>query len=172
MLHEISLCPESLGRCPKDVLGTLVHEMAHLEREVTGKPSRGGYHDKKWAEMMLAVGLTPRSIDNPGKMTGQKVTHDIDEGGAYDLAYQALPAELLLPFKHVPHMGKAKSKTKDKVKYTCPDCDSKMWGKPDQNLICGDCFVKYQTEETEGDEPERFVVYPEGDTKDEEEEQD
>ncbi len=40
--HEISLNPHTLGRSPKEVLATLVHEMCHLWQESFGKPSRSG----------------------------------------------------------------------------------------------------------------------------------
>jgi predicted SprT family Zn-dependent metalloprotease len=140
-MHEIALNPESLSRSPQRVLSTLVHEMCHLQRQVTGKPPRASYHDKQWAEMMLAVGLTPRNSKNPDKMTGQNCSHDIDKGGRYQRAFQALPADLLLPFTHVPviEVPKAASKSGVKEKYTCPQCETNVWGKPGTNVLCGDC---------------------------------
>jgi len=31
------------------------------------------------------------------------------------------------------------SSPKTKVKYTCPGCKAKTWGKPNLHIICGDC---------------------------------
>jgi predicted SprT family Zn-dependent metalloprotease len=141
-MHEISLNPESLSRSPQRVLSTLVHEMCHLQRQVTGKaPGRNNYHDKAWAEMMLAVGLTPYNTKDPDKMTGQNCSHHIDKGGDYQRAFKAMPADLLLPFTHVPVIEKEKaaSKSGQKVKYTCPQCEANVWGKPEVNVLCGDC---------------------------------
>ena len=33
---------------------------------------------------------------------------------------------------------------KNKKKYSCPGCKSNVWGKPQLNLVCGDCLKKYQ----------------------------
>src|SRR5262245_13930890 len=52
--HEISLNPDLLFRPIKDVMSTLVHEMAHLWQEELGQPSRGGYHNTEWANKMEA----------------------------------------------------------------------------------------------------------------------
>jgi len=82
---EIALNPETLyGRTPQEQFSTLVHEMAHLWQHHFGSPGRGRYHNKEWAEKMLAIGLTPSDTGLPGgKMTGQKVSHFITPGGAF-----------------------------------------------------------------------------------------
>ncbi|UUS62508.1 MULTISPECIES: SprT-like domain-containing protein [unclassified Acinetobacter] len=36
---------------------------------------------------------------------------------------------------------------KNKRKYTCRGCKSNVWGKPNLNLICGDCLRKYELNE-------------------------
>lgn len=69
-----------------DILATLVHEMTHLQEAIAGTAGKNGYHNKVWAQLMLAVGLTPISYDQPGKMTGYKVGHSIDIGGAFEVA--------------------------------------------------------------------------------------
>ena len=57
---------------------TLVHEMCHLWQEDFGKPSRGGYHNRQWADKMIQVGLMPTDTGEPGgQLTGQRVTHYI-----------------------------------------------------------------------------------------------
>jgi predicted SprT family Zn-dependent metalloprotease len=147
-MHEISLNPDHMSRGHKDGAGTLVHEMCHLERQITGKKPALPYHDKQWAEMMLKVGLTPYSIDKPGKMVGNKVTHNIDAGGRFEKAFDAMPKEFLLPFSHVslPDKNKA-SKTASKTKYTCPECETNAWAKPETNLMCGDCECKMKAKD-------------------------
>lgn len=145
-LHEIALNPSTMGgRTDRDVLSTLVHEMCHLERQIAErKQPKGGYHDTLWAVMMRNVGLQPKSLDNPGKETGNKVTHEIVEGGPFDLACaELLAAGLTLPYVErqfsEAQATRAKAKTKSKTKYTCPSCDANAWAKPGANLVCGDC---------------------------------
>ena len=134
--HEIALNPNTMDRDIRAVLGTLVHEMTHLEQQEYGKPSKGGHHNQAWAELMLRVGLTP---DNgKGGMTGRKVTHMIDEGGPFDVAFQDLmPFDI--PYFTQPRDKAEKKKDKSKVKHTCPSCDAKAWAKMGSRLICGDC---------------------------------
>jgi predicted SprT family Zn-dependent metalloprotease len=137
--HEIALNPDSFDRTDREILSTLVHEMCHLWQQTHGKPSRSAYHNKQWATEMLRVGLQPVSVDNPGKMTGQKVTHEIVDGGPYARAYADF-----MQFGYSIHWRSRATDTatqsaKTKIKYTCHNCEANAWGKPDLRLICGDC---------------------------------
>ena len=163
--HEISLNPTSFVRTPKLYLSTLVHEMVHLWQEHNGIAPRRAYHDKKWAEKMKQVGLIPSDTGRPGgKETGASMTHYIEEGGAYDKAFNKMPDRLSLPFttqegigietayptsgsdtdqgqatKAVPTSAKGKSKNQYKSKYSCPGCGINVWGKAGLNINCNDC---------------------------------
>jgi predicted SprT family Zn-dependent metalloprotease len=145
-LHEISLNPELLERPPRETLATLVHEMAHHWQHTHGKVSRAGYHNTEWAEKMRTLGLEPVSLDGKNG-TGQRVTHTIIEGGAYARAFAAIPAELLFPWQCSPESKKERKEKKkaDKVKYTCPQCETNVWGKAGLvNLGCTDCGVAFE----------------------------
>ena len=144
------------------ILSILVHEMAHLWQQHYGKPSRNGYHNGEWVTKMLALGLRPISHDNPGKMTGQKVSHKIVAGGAYDAAHQALlHTGFVLTWQSVPEdvvivKGEVQRRDPDaaerqrekmrssKTKYTCPQCAANAWAKLGSNLICGNCMVQME----------------------------
>ena len=64
-----------------------------------GKPSRGGYHNKEWAEKMKEVGLIPSNTGLPGgKQTGQRMTHFFTKNGAFQKAFLKMPEEYMLPF--------------------------------------------------------------------------
>ena len=76
IIHEISINPDFMNREDIEWHSTLVHEMCHLWQEDFGKPSRGGYHNRQWADKMVQVGLMPTDTGEPGgKQTGQYVTH-------------------------------------------------------------------------------------------------
>lgn len=85
IVNEIGMNPSGfVGKSDIDILSTLVHEMCHLWDYVTnGNPKSPGYHQKSWAMKMLEVGLKPVSLDQPGKMYGYKVTHEIMHDGAF-----------------------------------------------------------------------------------------
>lgn len=139
--HEISLNPKHLRRPPRAVAATLAHEMVHLWQHVAGKPSRRGYHNHEWADMMQAIGLAPSSTGEPGgKRVGQGMSHYIEEGGAFDLAFKAMPADLLLPWQcSEAGTGGGKPAPRSKVLYRCPKCSLRMWGKPGAEPVCGPC---------------------------------
>jgi len=139
--HEISLNPETTLRPPRDVAGTLAHEMAHLWQQVFGKPGRSGYHNREWAEKMRAIGLEPVSLDSKNG-TGQKVTHTIIDGGRFDVAFGKLPPAALFPWRCVPEHRDVKPRTK--TKYVCTPCDVNTWGKAGLSLVCGNCGVELE----------------------------
>ncbi|MEM6737045.1 MAG: SprT-like domain-containing protein [Bacteroidota bacterium] len=162
--HEISLNPEIMIRDPKEYLSTLVHEMVHeWELEIEEKSPRRNYHTRVWADKMKSIGLIPSNTGEPGgKEVGQSMSHYIEPGGKYEVAYEAMPKDYLLPFTAVewfikpsapkiegersrePGKGAGASKkgvnrNQYKSKYTCPSCSINMWGKAGLNVKCADC---------------------------------
>lgn len=135
--HEISLNPDVLERPIDETFGTLVHEMVHQWQEDFGKPSKSGYHNRQWADKMAEIGLIPSDTGLPGgKQTGSRMTHYIDPDGAFKQAFDAMPQGLRLPWLAGP--GMQKQTKRNKVVYQCPECGSKVWGKPDMNVLCGE----------------------------------
>lgn len=142
--HEISLNPSHLGaRDARATASTLVHEMVHAWQQQTGKPGRGGYHNDAWADLMEGVGLMPSDTAAPGgKRTGDRVSHYIVEGGAFAVAFKKMPKGHALPWSSIDiDVSKPKKTTASKLKYTCPECEANAWGKPELNILCGDCDV-------------------------------
>jgi len=147
--NEIAMNPDTfVGRNDKGILSTLVHEMVHLWQAHEGKPGRGGYHNRQWAREMLRLGLRPISYDQPGKMTGQCVTHEIIVEGAFDKAADRLLASgFRLRWQsalvNIPEGNGAAPlevvPKRNKVTYTCPVCAQKAWAKPRARLLCGFC---------------------------------
>ena len=130
---EIALNPATFeGRDTRTILSTLAHEMAHLDQHHNGKPGKSGYHNLEWAQMMLAIGLEPVSLDQIGKMTGNKVTHTIVPGGRFDTVCAELMAQgVVLDYVEAwTEGGKAKAAKKLKIKYSCPECGCNAWAKP------------------------------------------
>lgn len=164
VMDEIALNPSNFkGREDIAILSTLAHEMCHLWQAHNGKPSRNGYHNKQWAARMEAIGLLPQALNKEeGVKTGQSVSHSIIENGIFQIhAKEWLENEELTIYSDVSYDTKtAKKKKASKTKYTCPDCDTNAWGKPETLLICGDCYrasediVYMQAENEENEEEE------------------
>lgn len=152
VLDEIALNPAYFERrTTKEILATLVHEQFHLWQAHFGKPSRTNYHNKEWAKKMEeAAGLIPSSTGLPGgAKTGQRVSHYIVQGGAFDRACDELLAlgfdiefgDRTTETATGKSRGTSVSATRNKPGYSCGACDATVWGKPGLRLICGSCMV-------------------------------
>jgi hypothetical protein len=151
---EIALNPSHFAtREPIEVLATLVHEMVHVWQHHTGKPPRKGYHDREWSRKMREIGFIPTDTGKPGgKETGQKMTHLIVQTGHFAQAARELLAAhpaILYHDRGSESDISRKKKAASKTKYTCPECGLNAWAKPDAPLVCGDCSLVMQGENTE-----------------------
>ncbi|RVH60079.1 sprT domain-containing protein [Sinorhizobium meliloti] len=149
---EIALNPATFHeRTSKDILATLVHEMVHLWQHHEGKPGRGRYHNREWADRMKLLGLQPTDNgDETGKETGETVGHLIVPAGPFDQAADKLIGrEFAIIWKEAPlplestGKGEAEPETLEpksgkRVRYCCPECDLKAWAKHDARLMCAD----------------------------------
>ena len=171
IIHEISINPDFMNREDIEWHSTLVHEMCHLWQEDFGKPSRGGYHNRQWADKMVQVGLMPTDTGEPGgKQTGQYVTHYIIPDGRFKQVFKTLSSEDLqnLRLRYKPTLaalsakpvrigssggddggepeagagGDDESRSGKRKKYTC-GCGCNVWGKSGLLLKCGLCGTDF-----------------------------
>lgn len=147
---EIALNPDVFSdQTDREILSILAHEMCHLWQHVFGEPSRGGYHNREWAEKMKEIGLQPSSTGAPGgKEFGQSMDHYIIDGGKFEIVCGAflLKGNAIL-LNSVPLPKKERKKSKTREKYVCPKCMTNIWGKKGLNIACGECLVKFVIEE-------------------------
>jgi predicted SprT family Zn-dependent metalloprotease len=152
--HEISLNPDVLTCEVIEMFQTLVHEMAHLWQQEFGKPSRSGYHNTEWADLMEAIGLMPSSTGAAGgKRTGQHMADYVIRGGRFHKAFFDITDDCVLPWlsgsfgSGTAEEGDDDEKKKNKIKYTCPRCEANVWGKPDLHISCDDCMETFQAQD-------------------------
>src|SRR5262249_26259134 len=95
--------------------------------------------------------LIPVSIDQPGKETGQKVSHTIEAGGRFERACTAfLATNAAILYHDRAGEGDAATRRKkaaSKTKYTCPVCGVNAWAKPAVIFIGGECSEELEAEE-------------------------
>jgi predicted SprT family Zn-dependent metalloprotease len=141
LTHEISLNPSLMEREPKELYGTLVHELCHLDHHENGEHlSKKGYHNKEWGGLMKAVGLFPSSTGaEGGSETGFRMSHYIVDGGPFDLAFKSIPAEFLLPWNcNIDALKTVVQKKRSK--YHCAACDFNVFSSKDSLVLnCGTC---------------------------------
>jgi predicted SprT family Zn-dependent metalloprotease len=152
LTDEIALNPSHFRDRPQeDVLATLAHEMVHLWQHHFGKPGRGRYHNKEWAEKMRSIGLQPTSTGKDGGAeTGDVMDHVIVADGSFDRTVRKMLARGLVvswieqPEKQAALNDEAgddedsKNKSGKRVRYVCPHGDMKAWAKHGAKLICGE----------------------------------
>jgi hypothetical protein len=144
--HELALNPDGFtGRTDEEILSTLVHEQAHVWQQVYGKPGRGRYHNRQWAEKMKQVGLYPSSTGRPGgKETGSRVSHYILPAGLYATAFVKLQETgFKLHWQSSQPSKEGERSNRSKTKFTCPACGQNAWAKPDAMLGCYACGESY-----------------------------
>jgi predicted SprT family Zn-dependent metalloprotease len=149
LTDEIALNPTYFRDRPQeDVLATLAHEMVHLWQHHFGKPGRGRYHNKEWADKMRSIGLQPTSTGKDGGAeTGDVMDHIIVADGSFDRTVRKMLARGLIvswteqPEQHTAPDDEAedsKSKSGKRIRYVCPHGDTKAWAKHGAKLVCGE----------------------------------
>jgi hypothetical protein len=155
--HEIALNAEAVARHDLlTVYGWLIHEMVHLWQFEFGKPSRGGYHNREFADRCKAIGLQPQDLDT-GREVGQRVNTSLIPGSLAEEAIASLPDMAIFPWAassifeggqqegegegKQEQKGKGKGGKATRRKFTCGTCGLNAWAKPGAKLICGDCQV-------------------------------
>ena len=85
------------------------------------------------------------------QQTGQKVSHYIAGGGPFDRACRELmQSGFSVRYVELWSDEEArKKKAASKTKYTCPSCGLNAWGKPEINLVCGNCEERMEADEAE-----------------------
>ena len=154
LTDEIALNPSYFRDRPQEeVLATLAHEMAHLWQHHFGKPGRGRYHNREWAEKMKSIGLQPTSTGkDDGPETGDVMGHLIVPDGPFDrVVRKQLARGLVVSWTEQPEKrpvpgddvegnedAQAESKSGKRVRYICPHGDMKAWAKHGAKLVCGE----------------------------------
>lgn len=156
-LAEISLNANAYNLVDAwEMYGCLAHEMLHHAQHedaaTWGDPGREGYHTKAFMDRAQALGFTVE-----GK--GQRVATTPAEGKIWG-ALQTMPEEALLPWEACTLIGDdgtprgegedgepkeeaptpkpepKQPKRGKRIRYTCPGCGSKVWGKSGLSILC------------------------------------
>lgn len=150
----INITPKILANNLYYVMSFLIHEMAHHYQYHFGikKGKKSDYHDKEFSKIMENMGLMCCSIPD-GKKTGRRMSHTIIKGGKFELLTAFAPDKISIPFELNTQIILNEYKTlqeetikvqKQKIKYQCPKCEIKVWGKPNLEIHCTPCNCKLE----------------------------
>lgn len=169
-IQYMGINPHYLDRTIKDVLSTICHELCHIYENAFIHIARNGYHDKQWEKLMLDCGLQPKYL-NKSKTA---VSHTIIEDGEFEKFVSKFVEEngedffslceysRILDLKVRKELGlsegdedtlkpdnadkPSKKYNRNKIKYICEGCESKVWGKSGLHIKCSDCDMDYVEE--------------------------
>ncbi len=142
---EIALNPSYFREPLEQTLATLVHLMTHAWQQHFGSPSRNGYHNREWADKMLAIGLRTSSNGLAGgKVTGQQMSQYAISNGNFDKSTRRLMQNGFdIVWAESLELNDAASNSvpgpKGRMLWHCPQCRQKAWAKPTAKLACGRC---------------------------------
>ena len=168
-LQYMGINPDYLDRTLGEVLSTVCHELCHVYEHAYIHIARGGYHDKQWAELMRECGLEP-VYNNTSKTS---VTHKIIPDGVFAEFVEKFKEKHGEDYFNIvsystevmkrtrkelgieddedddsPKPDNAdkpiKKYDRNKIKYVCPGCDCKVWGKPGLNIHCNECDEDFE----------------------------
>lgn len=168
VINYLGINPKWLNRELREVLATICHELCHIYENTYIHIPRGGYHDKQWEELMLSCGLKPVFM-NKAKTS---VSTQIIEGGEFDSFVNSFKEEFgedyfnLVEYSteiekqlrkdvegteedsDIPKADNAdkpiKKYNRNKIKYVCPSCDCKVWGKQGLDIYCNTCACNFE----------------------------
>ena len=172
-LQYLAINPKHLNRDIDSILATICHELCHIYENAYIHIPRGGYHDKAWTDLMLDCGLEPIFLNKSKTAVSTKIKEDDifsdfvkkfkeENGDNYFNIVEytketehrvkvALGLEMADGTENDrPKADNAdvpiKKYNRNKVKYTCSGCGSKVWGKSGLNILCSDCDRDFEEE--------------------------
>lgn len=169
-VQYLGINPHYLDRGSAYVLQTLCHELCHVYEHAYIHIPRGGYHDKQWHGLMTSCGLEPVYMNK----SKTNVSDKIIEGGEFEDFVKAFEENHpdffnVVEFRESVVKGwkeenpnaeadeegamadnadkPVKTYNRNKIKYVCPDCEAKVWGKAGLHIACSDCGAYFVEEE-------------------------
>ena len=141
--YEINISAEYLDRPIKEVCGTLIHEMVHLDNIYKGikdTSGNGRYHNKKFKETAEAHGLIIERVDGYG---WTKTSLKPETAEWIDKNIEIEKINLV----RVKREKTGKSKKSKYNYYACPCCGKKFYSIYEITATCEDCnetFERYK----------------------------
>ena len=152
---EINLVAEYMNRGLFPIMGTLLHEMAHLynlSNNIQDVSRNGTYHNKKFKETAENAGL----IIEHDKRIGWSITRlnnecmkFIKDNGFSEEVFTLSRLEPLEAYKSGDddEEGNIIEKPKQSTrKYICPTCGTIVRATKDVKIICGECNIDFVLE--------------------------
>ena len=173
-LQYLGINPKHLNRKIDEILATICHELCHVYENAYIHVPRGGYHDRQWENLMNDCGLEAVALNKSRTSVSTKIKEGgifEDFVKYFKDTYSEDYFNIVEYSQEVEHKtrvalgieegGEEEDDTpkadnadkpvikynRNKVKYTCPDCGVKVWGKPSLRIECIDCACSFEEEQ-------------------------
>lgn len=150
--YELNLGAGTLNRPIENIVATMLHEMVHiyhLMHDIQDTSRFGVYHNKKFRDKAVSVGL----LIEHDKNIGWSITNPSDDLILYiaDKGWEDIklyrdegfrwtpPASTTGASSPAPTPAKAPKKPSSTRKYICPCCGMSVRATKTVNILCGDC---------------------------------
>ena len=144
---EIALNPAMFTWPQQAILALLLHQIVHHWQHVEGDASRPTYHNRQWAEKMVALGLQPTSTGTVGgKTTGQAMDQFPIAGGLFErVCAELIDQGFDLVWRDILGAAGALPKSPRKklvaVIWVCPQCGDQAKAARSVRLGCMGCGI-------------------------------
>lgn len=172
-LQYLGINPKLLNKDTGEILATFCHELCHVYENAYMHIPRDGYHDKQWEKLIEDCGLEAVYVNTSKTSVATK----IKEGGIFEDFVKKFKDENGEDYFNIVEYSteierevkvalgiddeslsdgalKAdnadkpiKKYNRNKIKYTCPDCGTKVWGKAGLHIACNDCACDFEEDE-------------------------
>lgn len=172
-LQYLGINPKYLNRETSVILATICHELCHVYENQYIHIAKNGYHDRQWAELMHDCGLEPVFLNKSKTAVSTRIVSggefeamvkefkDVNGEDFFNIVEYTKDTERktlvalgladgLEMEDDLPKADNAdkviKTYNRSKTKYVCPQCNAKVWGKPNLNISCEDCGLIFEEE--------------------------
>lgn len=167
-LQYFGINPKHFDRPLEEVLATIAHEICHVYEHAYIHIPRHGYHDKQWEALLNDCGLKAVYLNKSKTSVGTEIPENSPFRSFVESFKEKYDKDGMY-FNVVSYSSKydndrendgddtkadnadkpVKQYNRNKIKYVCPSCSCKVWGKPNLNILCLDCNETLEAEDIE-----------------------
>ena len=152
-VREIALTPACLARGKEQIVTTGLHECVHAYNIINGiKDGSGKNHNKNFKKTCDLIGLGCEKGDKYGYRTSPELNSEECKQRIESIFAKFTPEELYT-LDHleeiIPEKEEKEKKDRNLVVYLCPACGAKARAKKEAHLICGDCMLPMECDESD-----------------------
>ena len=152
-VREIALTPACLTKGKEQIINTALHEAVHAYDCHNGiKDGSGKNHNKNFKKTCDLIGLGCEKGEKYGYTTSPELNSEECKARIESIFAKLTDNEIYM-LDHMeevlPEKEEKEKKDRNLAVYICPNCGAKARAKKDAHLICGDCMLPMECDESD-----------------------